>query len=72
MLSEGEGIEQEGETAYKLKFDAGQRDFCFQVRRRDVTSGHSGMFGIAISRTPDHGISIVLDAALTTGFIKIR
>ena len=71
-LSEGEGILREGEKAYTLLFDTCQRDFCFNVSRRNVTGGDRGRFEISLSRKPDHGRTTVLDSAKTTGYIEIR
>ncbi|CAI8026680.1 FRAS1-related extracellular matrix protein 2 [Geodia barretti] len=69
-LSQGEGIEEERRGLYKLLFDSCQKRFCFDVCRRDRTSGDRGRFEMTVTRTPDHGRITEIDSSI--GYIEIR
>ncbi|CAI8039189.1 hypothetical protein GBAR_LOCUS21780 [Geodia barretti] len=69
-LSQGDGVDEEGRGLYKLLFDACQKRFCFDISRRDVTSGVRGRFEMTVTRTPDHGRTT--EIVPNRGYIEIR
>ena len=69
-LNEGDGIDDEGRGLYKLLFDMCQKRFCFDVSRRDLTSGDRGRFEMTVTRTPDHGRTTEIVSNM--GYIEIR
>ena len=69
-LSQGDGITEERRGLYKLLFESCQKRFCFDVSRRDLTSGDRGRFEMTVTRTPDHGRTTEIVSNM--GYIEIR